>query len=305
MAAARSDGDGRPKDGTVDRVRRTPQLLTGTVLGLALALPVADTRAEGGGSPRGGRAASSAAAREASAGQAASIVDALATRADAVSALASFLHAGQPDALTDRALLALGGTRAPTALPVLAAFTRHRRPAARAAAYAAVARIAGEPADELLAQGLRDSEAGVRGLCARSLAERGARTQLELLFRAFALGVPEAAYAIGRLGGTASVARFEEQLGRLPVHVMLDGYEQYLVRADIEEAIKLEMVAHLGEVASLTVKHFLERLTAAHDWSKQPRLQRALAETARRIGPKREASSPPGSGAAHAPGATP
>jgi HEAT repeat protein len=226
--------------------------------------------------------------------RAAAAVDALGKRGDraAVAALTAFLRAGQPDALTDRGLLALGATRSPDALAVLAEFTHHRRTAARAAAHAGAARIPGAAADALLAEGLRDSDAGVRGSCARALAERGAKSQLDLLFRAFVRGVPEASFALGKLAEPASLPRFEEQLGRLPIQVMLAGYEQFLLRPDIDEATKVELVAHLGEVASLTVKRFLERLLAAQNWASRPRLLRALAETARRIVAPQPAAGP-------------
>jgi hypothetical protein len=64
---------------------------------------------------------------------------------------------------------------------------------------------------------------------------------------------------------------------------MLNGYEQFLLRADIGEQHKLEIVARLGEVASPSVKHFLEGLIADGTWTKQPRLANALRETAKRI----------------------
>jgi HEAT repeat protein len=251
-------------------------------LGLLAAWPEALNASDGERKAGGG---SAAALQSDDPARAAAAVDALGKRGDrtAVAALTAFVRAGQPDALTDRALVALGATRSPDALPVLAEFTHHRRPSARAAAHAGAARIPGSAADALLAEGLRDSDAGVRGTCARALAERGSKSQLDLLFRAFVRGVPEASFAIGKLAEPASLPRFEEQLGRLPIQVMLAGYEQFLLRPDIDEATKVELVAHLGEVASLTVKRFLERLLAEQNWASRPRLLRALVETARRI----------------------
>lgn len=212
-------------------------------------------------------------------------IDALGARGDrkSLAALVAFVRAGQPDALTDRALRALGERGSQDALPVLAEFIHHRRTSARIAAFAGIAGIPGRAADELLAQGLRDSATTVRALSARSLAERGASQQLEILFRAFARGVPDAAHAVGKLASAADIERFEAQLGRLPIGVMLMGYEQFLLRPDLDQAHKLDLIARLGEVASPTVKHFLEQLLASHDWSKQPRLRHALSETARRI----------------------
>jgi HEAT repeat protein len=200
-----------------------------------------------------------------------------------VPVLAELLHQGLPDAMADRALEALGATRSTQALPVLAELTHHRRASARAAAYAAAARIDGESVDELLAEGLRDSDAGVRGQCARRLGERGAVRQLEVLFRALERGVPEAGVALGKLCDAAAAQRFHTHLGRAPIQVMLGGYEQLLARAELGEDVKLDIIARLGEVAGVTVKRFLEHELADQDWSKQPRLLHALSETAKRI----------------------
>jgi hypothetical protein len=212
-------------------------------------------------------------------------IDALGQRRDraAVELLAEFLERGQPDALADRALQALGKTGSRESLRVLAQFTHHRRPSARRAAFEASAQIPGEPANEIIAQGLRDSDAGVRGLCALRLGERGAKSQLEVLFHALDRAVPEASIAIGRMGDASAVARLHTHLGQLPIQVMLGGYEQFLVRGDIAEETKLEIVARLGEVAGLTVKRFLEALLGNKAVSGQPRLMHAIAETAKRI----------------------
>lgn len=283
-APSRSDRDGSAaaKGGTLPPVHaeRRRVRLAAWLLGFAMLSPRA--HASGPGAARASTAELAQALRGA---DAAAAVEALGKRRDAGAraALTEFVRAGQPDALTDRALHALGEHGSQETLGVLAEFTRHRRASARIAAYAAIARIPGGAASELLAQGLRDSDAGVRGACARHLAERGAREQLEPLLRAFARGVPEAAYAVGRLAPADQVARFEEQLGRLPLPVMLSGYEQFLLRSDLGEATKLELCARLGEVASVPVKRFLEQLLATRDWSKQPRLRHALTETARRI----------------------
>jgi HEAT repeat protein len=215
----------------------------------------------------------------------AAAIDALGERGgrDAVTALADFVRSGQPDAQTDRALRALGVARTPEAIDVLAAMTHHRRASARIAAFESIARFSGERANTLLAGGLRDSDAGVRGSCARSLGERRARSQIEPLFRAFERGVPEAAVAVGRLAAASELPRFHARLGQAPVQNMLGGYEQVLLRADIDEKTKLDVIARLGEVASLSVKRFLERMQVDPSFKAQPRVQSSLVETARRI----------------------
>jgi hypothetical protein len=201
----------------------------------------------------------------------------------AVVALADFIRRGQVDALTDRAIDALGNTRSPEALDVLGELTRHRRASAREASYRAIAKIAGARADALLGSGLRDSASPVRGVCARSLGERNAKSQLDLLFLAFDRGVGEAGVAIGQIAEGPAVSRLHERLGDAPIQPMLGAYEKLLLRPDIPESTKLDVLARLGEVATLNVKLFLQGLMASHDWSKQLPVLRAMADTAARI----------------------
>ena len=201
----------------------------------------------------------------------------------AVERLQRFLHAGQPDALADRAIDALGATGLEEALPLLSELTHHRRSGARRHAYSAIAAIADDSVPALLAKGLRDSDAGVRGEAARWLGELGAQDELPILFRALSLGVPEAAAAIGKLGDEASLAKYDQHLERQPLTVMLAGYEAFLGRTDLPEKAKLGIVGRLGEVAGVTVKRFLESLLAKLDWKNQLRLRHAVKETARRI----------------------
>ncbi|HMI90051.1 MAG TPA: hypothetical protein VK509_01755 [Polyangiales bacterium] len=212
-------------------------------------------------------------------------IDGLGQRGDraAVDALTAFLIAGQADLWADRAIEALGNTRSPDARALLGELTQHRRPAARLLAYRGLAQIPGVAPDAILAQGLRDSDASVRGLCATQLGERNARPHVELLLRALERGVPEAAVAIGKLGDAEVVARYGALLQRLPIDVMLGGYGEFLRRSDLAEATKLEIVARLGEVAGVVVKRFLEQLIADGVGKGSPTLELALRETAKRI----------------------
>jgi hypothetical protein len=212
-------------------------------------------------------------------------LDALGTQKSraAMVALADFVRQGQPDALADRAIDALGQTRSPEALDVLAELTRHRRAAAREASYRAIAKIAGARADGLLGTGLRDSASPVRVVCARSLGERDAKSQLDLLFLAFDRGVAEAGVAIGQIADAPAVARLHERLGHAPIQPMLGAYEKLLLRRDVPESTKLDVVGRLGEVATPNVKLFLQGLMAGHDWSKQLPVLRAMADTAASI----------------------
>lgn len=201
----------------------------------------------------------------------------------AVDALAAFLRRGQPDALADHALAALGVMRLPRALGVLADFAHHRRAEARRQAYRSIARVDDPAASDVLARGLRDSDSGVRGVCAEALGERHAVETLDLLFLALDRRVPEAAVAIGRIGDARSVARLHDELGRQPIAVVLSADEAFLRRADLDERVKLDIVGRLGEVAVPAVKAFLEGMLATLDLRDLPRLRAALSDTARRI----------------------
>jgi HEAT repeat protein len=203
-----------------------------------------------------------------------------------VEALVAFVHTGQPDRLADRAVEALGQLASPAALPLVTEMAGHRRAGARVTALTAAAELEGSAVDALLTNGLRDSDATVRGTCARLLGERGTRSAVDLLFRALERGVPEAAPAIGRLGDSAAVTRMHGLLGKLALHPLLAGYDRFLARSDLDEATKLDIVTHLGEVASLAVKRFLEQQLqprAAGVAARSPRLTAALRETAKRI----------------------
>ena len=95
--------------------------------------------------------------------------------------------------------------------PPRAARARRRTPA--------VARIAAAAADALLGAGPARQRCGRARRCARAaLANACAYSQLELLFRAFERGVPEACVRGRQARATpATCARFEQQLGRLPI----------------------------------------------------------------------------------------
>lgn len=172
----------------------------------------------------------------------------------AIPPLAELLRSGQSDVITDSALEALQRLAMPQALDVLSEFTHHRRVGARRRAYAAIAAVRDDrrvPA--LLEQGLRDSDRNIREECAQALGRIGARGSIEMLFRAFERGVLGAAEAIGRLGGEAEVNRFNAFLGRVPISVMLGGYDQFLQRRDISDAVKIDIIGRLREVSGRLV----------------------------------------------------
>jgi HEAT repeat protein len=201
----------------------------------------------------------------------------------AVDVIAAFLREGQPDPLSAAALVALGASERKEALAVLAEYTRHRRAAARRIAYEAVARIPDPRAIDVLVQGLRDSDPGVRGVAANALGSLGATRTLDTLALALRRGVPEAAPAIGRIADATNIAKLHAELQRQPIRVMLAGYSVFLQRDDVDEEAQLDTVARLGELASPEVKRFLQALLVTARFHERERLREAVATTAQRI----------------------
>lgn len=198
-------------------------------------------------------------------------------------AVSDLLRAGQPDVVTDHALDALARMKSREARSVLALLCRHRRPDARARAYTALANLRDSRDIPIITEGLRDSAAPVRAQVAVLLGQLQAVPAVPDLLRALELGVHPAAAAIGKLGDSASVALYSKQLGRLPLPVMLDGYGQYLERADIPENVKLEIVAGLEQVSGATVKAFLNARVQNPAKNTTPKLQQAMLTSAGRI----------------------
>lgn len=213
-------------------------------------------------------------------------------------ALIAGIRAGQPDAVTDQALETLAKAPRREALELLAELTQHRRAGARLRAYRAIAALQAQSAAAqgavsgrsklaaLLARGLDDSDATVRGACASALGEHGVGLDgdaIAKLLRALARGVPEAGHTVGSVAPEAALANVHEQLAGLPMQTRLDTYEALLKRDAISERAKLDVIARIGEIASPLAKQFLMRLIAERGFAKRPALQNAATETAKRI----------------------
>ena len=96
-------------------------------------------------------------------------------RPEVIPHLATLLRSGQPDAITDRALEALGGLAHSGGIEILTAFTHHRRSGARRRAYQGLAAISDRRIPDLLERGLSDSDRNVRATSALALGEIGAQ----------------------------------------------------------------------------------------------------------------------------------
>jgi len=226
-------------------------------------------------------------------------------RPEVVPPLAELLRSGKADPITDRALEALGALGHASAIEVLTEFTHHRRSGARRRAFVSLAAIHDGRVPALVERGLADSDRSVRGAAALALGEMNARASIDPLFRAFERGVVEAAIAIGKLGDAQSVNRFSQHLGRQPLSIMLSGYDEFLKRRDINERVKLDIVARLGEVSGPMVKRFLQDFLRSFPDRDRSALKRAVDETIRRIpdGPAAGQRTAPAGAAPAGPGA--
>lgn len=198
--------------------------------------------------------------------------------AESVQLVVDLLRRGNNDAVTDKAIETLGLLARPEAIEELSNLLRHRRVSARAEAVEALAKIQDPRVRGLIESALHDSAPEVRGAAAQALGQIGARQSVQLLFRAFERGVPQAAEAIGRVGSvddavSADAAHDNEDPRRTsrhqtlamwithaPITVLLSGFGQFLNRRDVPVPIKVKIIERLEQRASsAAVRTFLQQ----------------------------------------------
>lgn len=179
---------------------------------------------------------------------------------EAIELLSERIRAGLPAELLDQAVDTFSLIADPSAGPVLAELTRHRRPEVRARAADALVTSRARDAGEILITLLGDPAPEVRAAAARALGEVGHHDAVDALFQAFDRGVPEAASALGRLIRGREIDRFLAYLGQRPLPPLLEAMSLLLDRDDLPERVKVEAIAQLGELATAEVRVYLEEL---------------------------------------------
>lgn len=176
--------------------------------------------------------------------------------------LVKLLESGPKDKLTEASLDALGAISNPDSIPILIEYINHRRPKVRIIAINAIAEIKDKRVSEALKMALRDSDSNVRKAAAYALGRYGDVSAIDILFKAFDRDVPEAAIAIGQIGGVDAMERLSGYLGKAPLDLLKPGFAEFLGREDFPVKGKISIVDKLMELAGPEVKEFLKQYAA-------------------------------------------
>ncbi len=203
---------------------------------------------------------------------------------DVIPILEERMRAGLPPALLEAAMDSLVLMLAdPGVANVFVSLATHRRSSVRLRAVQALVALRGKSAERVLTRALGDSTPAVREAAAEGLGEMGAKAALDTLFKAFDHGVLLAGKAIGQLANDAALPRILAYLGRVPMPGLTPMFDALLLRRDVSEATKLQIVVRLQELATAEARGYLEGLLARLPPSAPPRLRRAIEDAVVRI----------------------
>lgn len=188
------------------------------------------------------------------------------------------LDKGPTDKVTEASLDALGAISNPDSIPLLIEYMHHRRPKVRIIAVNAIAEIKDKRVSEALKSALRDSDANVRKAAAYALGRYGDESAIDILFKAFDRDVPEAAIAIGQIGGVDAMERLSGYLGKAPLDLLKPGFAEFLNREDFPDKGKIAIIDKLMELAGPEVKEFLKQYAAGLSENAPLKLRQKLQE---------------------------
>lgn len=197
--------------------------------------------------------------------------------------LMELLEKGPPDKVTEASLDALGAISNPVSIPMLIDYMHHRRHKVRIIAINAIAEIKDKRVVEALKTALGDSEEKVRRAAAYALGRYGDPAAIDVLFKAFDREVPEAAIAIGQIGGVDAMERLSGYLGKSPLDILKPGFYEFLVRDDFPVKGKIAIVDRLMELAGPEVKEFLKQYASTLGEDADLKLRQKVAEAVESI----------------------
>lgn len=193
--------------------------------------------------------------------------------AGAAPALEAFLKKGASTDLIVKALEVAASLKQQSSSTAIAPYVKHRTEDVRRAAAKALMKTKGPEAVKAFKQGLRSSDAQVRGLSATGLGTLGAKDALDDLFNALSHNVNEAAGAIGQLCSGESCDKFAKLTGKHPFDVMASGFDQILFRAekDMPEDQKIKIVGRCRELGTKESGKYLVDVQSRwpKEWSKK------------------------------------
>lgn len=193
--------------------------------------------------------------------------------AAAAPALEAFLKKGASADLIVKALEAAATLKQQSSSAAIAPYVKHRAEGVRRAAAKALMKTKGLEAVKAFKQGLRSSDAQVRGLSATGLGSLGAKDALDDLFNALAHNVNEAAGAIGQLCAGESCDKFAKLTGKHPFDVMASGFDQILFRSEKEmsEDQKIKIVGRCRELGTKESGKYMVDVQSRwpKEWSKK------------------------------------
>ncbi|MBN2342495.1 MAG: HEAT repeat domain-containing protein [Deltaproteobacteria bacterium] len=181
---------------------------------------------------------------------------------DAATHLIALLKTGPRNDITNMAIETLGALANEDSIDTLLQYLNHRRSDARVAAIFALEGFSSPKIKSALELKLRDSDPQVRSNAALALSTKGDAESVPLLFLAFDRGVNDAAVTIGKLGNAKDAIRLTEYLGRLDVTLLLPGFKEFILGANIDEGTKLEILNILFDLAGPDVRQFAVQIRA-------------------------------------------
>jgi len=202
---------------------------------------------------------------------------------EAVVPLVRRIRAGLPADLLDQSLVALTALNRPEAKSLYYELLSHRRPEVRVRALEAIAALHPTDAEPRLQRALGDNQPAVRSAAARALATIGAPNSVDILFRALDRGTLEAPLALGASLHSDQVPRLLGYLGKVPLDHLSPAFTQILLRKDVTEQAKLDVIAQLRDVATPDVKDYLKQLLNKSQRSLPQAVQSAASRAIKQI----------------------
>lgn len=201
----------------------------------------------------------------------------------AADALAARVRRGLPPALLEAALSTFGAMQQPTSVSVVLELALHRDAGVRAKAIEVLGTLGGQEAITAMRRGLDDASPVVRVAAVRALNAAQDRGSVPVLMRAFDRGVLEAAEAIGHLGNAEEVRALLGHLGIAPFETIMPGLAEALVRADLPQRVRLDIVARITELGTENARRFFEQLQPTLPGPANDPVRRAVSDAILRI----------------------